>query len=49
MALEYITKDDGLLLDSKSMTLYNARNVLSIAVALHIIELEKRLLTDVIS
>jgi hypothetical protein len=49
MVLKYLTKDDGQMLDPKTMTLYNARNVLNIASALHLIQLEKRLLTDVIS
>ena len=49
MVLNYLTKDDGQMLDPKTMTLYNARNVLNIASALHLIQLEKRLLTDVIS
>jgi len=49
LVLHYLCKDDGQMLDPKTMTLYNARNTLAVASALRIGHLEKRLLTDVIS
>lgn len=49
IVLDYLVRQDGLLLDPKTMTAFNAANVLQVAIPLHLSDLEKKLLTDVIS
>ena len=39
MVLDYIAKDDGILLDAKTMTLFNARNVLDVSTQLKLLNL----------
>ena len=47
--LSFITNNTGLVLDPKFMTLYSAVNIIQVAAALKLDELQKRLLSDVLS